>query len=333
MATATDIASDPNQITDPTGGQKNFNILDVFQEFGYQPTQAEINSLSQSFSGSIDPGQIGTSAVGQYVNFMDTVKQTEANDPLTALQTTITNSVAQNKASIQGLYGQLQSTLAAAPQLFGSLTPAQISTYLQPLQTAFQSQIGQVQAAMAKTGGAGSSTEQNALAQAQAGFQGQVLSTGLSIGQQQQQAQAQAMQAQINNLFGLTGTEEQIGSAAASQQSSQNLAESNLLASLPSFFNSQSTQQEAIQQAQAAQGGFQSEFNTVTGDISQALGTATSLFNTATKAGQAVSGMTAPGISTPVPASSSTPNLSLLQGQPGTPEAYGLGGSGSMFGS
>ena len=58
------------------------------------------------------------------------------------------------------------------------------------------------------------------------------------------------MQTQINNLFGLTGAEEQIGSAAASQQSSQNLAESNLLASLPSFFNSQSAQQEAIAQAQ-----------------------------------------------------------------------------------
>ena len=57
--------ADPNPITDPNGGQKNFDILSVFQEFGYQPTQAEIDALSQSFSGTYDPGRIGTSAVAQ----------------------------------------------------------------------------------------------------------------------------------------------------------------------------------------------------------------------------------------------------------------------------
>ena len=75
MTTATDIAADPNAITDPTGGAPNFNILDVFQEFGYQPTQAEIAALAPSFEGKYGGGGIGTNAVAQYVNYQNQIKQ------------------------------------------------------------------------------------------------------------------------------------------------------------------------------------------------------------------------------------------------------------------
>jgi|SRR5579864_4424214 len=338
-----DIAADPNTITDPlggpagSGGAANFNILDVFQEFGYQPTQAEISALSSSFGGSIDPYQIGSSAVGQYVNFMDQIKQTEANDPLAALQTSLATDIAQNRASIEGLYGQIQSTLTSAPQLFGDLTPDQISTYIQPLQTAFTQQLSQVQGAMASRGVAGSSTENNALAQTNLQFQQGLLSTGLSIGQQQQQARAQAMQAQINNLFGLTGQETGIKGQAAGQESAQNLSESNLLASLPSFYNSQAQMQEAIAQANKANTGFQSEFNTVTGDIGSATGALTNLFNVGkTAASAAGAGGPAGSPSTAAPATfnpSGIPSSNYTSPNLNVPGYNQFAATGSLFGS
>jgi len=271
---------DPNAvITDPTGGAPNFNIQQVFNQFGYYPTQAEITAMAPSFEGTFNVGQIGTSAVAQYVNFKQAEATRAANDPLAALQTKMTDSANQMKQQVTGLYTQLQSVLTQAPQLFGSLSPDQISTYLQPLQNAFQTQLATVQGALGGRGLAGSSTESNALAQTGQQFEQNVLSTGLSVGQTQQQAQATSIQNQINSLLGLTGTEENIAAGAAGQESSQNLGQSNLIASLPYFLDQSSAQQQALAAQKASQGGFQSEFNTVTGDIGQATGAAQNLID------------------------------------------------------
>jgi hypothetical protein len=276
---ATDISNDPNAITDPTGGAPNFNILDVFQEFGYQPTQAEIDALAPSFEGTYGGGGIGSNAVAQYVNYQNQIKAFQANDPLTGLQTRMNNIITQNTASVANLQTQLQSVLTSAPQLFGNLTPDQISTYLKPLQTSFTQQLSQVQGSMASRGLAASSTEANAENQTNEQFQEQTLNTGLQIGLTSQQNQAQALQAQINNLFGQTNTAMGISGQAAGQQSGQNLGISQLFASLPSFLNAQSAQEEQQATINANKGGFQSEFNTVTGDTNSALGTATNLLN------------------------------------------------------
>ncbi len=269
---------DPNAVvTDPTGGAPNFNIQDVFEQFGYYPTQAEVNAMSSSFEGTYNGGQIGTSAVAQYVNFKQQEATREANDPLGALQTKMDDSVNQMKQQVQGLYGQLQDTLSAAPQLFGSLTPDQIQQYLAPLKTSFDQQMAQVQGIAASRGLGASSTEANALAQTNEQFQQQVFSTGLQVGQTAQTNKANAIQAQINNLFGLTGQEEGISANAAQTRSQQNLGQSNLMASLPYFLDQSAAQQQQIAQQQAQAGGFWNTFNKVTSGINTATGTAANL--------------------------------------------------------
>src|SRR5271165_2812982 len=119
---AADVAADPNAITDPTGGAPNFNLLDVFQEFGYQPTQAEIDALAPSFEGTYGGGGIGSNAIAQYVNYQNQIKAFQANDPLTGLQTRMNGIIDQNTKSVAALQTQLQGVLTSAPQLFGSLT-------------------------------------------------------------------------------------------------------------------------------------------------------------------------------------------------------------------
>ena len=341
MATPTDIAADPNQITDPTGGAPNFNLLDVFQEFGYQPTQAEISALAPSFEGAYGGGSIGTNAVAQYVNYQNQLKQFNANDPLTGIQNQMKDLITQNQASVTNLSTQLQNTLKSAPELFGSLTPDQISTYLQPLQTSFNAQVAAVQSAMQAQGTPASSAEATALATASQQFQQTVLSTGLNIGLTSQQNQANALQAQINNLFGQTGQAISAQTGAAEQQSQQNLGQSQLLASLPSFLNANSAIQEQAATAAQKGKGFQGTFNQVTGDIASGanalenLAMIPSQFQTAPGASTAASAPTTFGTSPTTPSSASTamggtnyqnPTLNL----PGYAEATA---TGSLFGS
>ncbi len=261
---------DPNaKVTDPTGGEPNFNIQQIFNQFGYYPTQAEINAIAPSFGGTYDVLETGTSAVSQYVLHKQAEAERQKNDPLAALQTRIEESVALMKNQVQGLQGQLQDTLSAAPQLFGSLAPDQIQSYLAPLTTAFNTQLSAVQGVLASRNLGGSSIEANALAQTGQQFKENVLSTGLNIGLTSQQAKAKAIQDQINNMFGLTGQEEQIGAAAAGQRSGQNLGQSNLIASLPFFLNQASRQQDLIQRQLRSGGGFMDTFNKVTSGINQ----------------------------------------------------------------
>lgn len=264
--------ADQSLITDPTGGAPNFSVLDAFKSFGYYPTQAEIDALAPSFEGRIDPGTIGRNAVAQYVNYQNQIAQFKANDPLVSLQKEMGEAIDLQTKQVQGLYGQLQDTLTSAPKLFGSLTPDQINEYLKPLQTAFTSQLSQVQGAMASRGVAGSSTENNALAATDQQFKEQTLATGLSIGQQQQTARASSIQAQIAQLFGLVGTETGVKGAAAGQQSKQDLATSNLVGSLPSFLNAQSAEEEQIAKSNQG-GGFWDTFNKVTSGINKATDT------------------------------------------------------------
>jgi hypothetical protein len=298
---AVDIGTgDPNAaITDPTGGAPNFNILDVFHEMGYYPTQTEINAIAPAFEGRTDPGQIGTAAVSQYVLAKQSEATRVANDPLAALQTKMQESADTMKQQVQGLYTQLQGVLTEAPQLFGSLTPDQITTYLAPLQTAFKTQLATVQGALAGRGLGGSSTESNALAQTGEQFQEQVLSTGLNVGIQSQQARAKAMSDQINSLLGLTGTEESLASSAAQTRSQQQLGQSNLISSLPYFLDQSALQQEAARKAMQPQGGFQSTFNQVTGDISQGVNALESLGGIPQQFKTAPGGSTAPNYPTP----------------------------------
>lgn len=248
-------SGNPNAvITDPRGGQKNFDIQSVFKQFGYYPTQEEINAISQAFSGTYDPAARGISAVSQYVMAKKAEAERQANDPLAALQKKMEDSVALMKNQVQGLYGQLQDTLSAAPKLFGDLAPDQIQTFLAPLKTAFDQQVATVQGVIAQRGLAASSTENNALAETGQRFQESVFATGLDVGMKSQAAKAAAIQKQIDNLFGLTGHEEGIAGNAAQARSAQNLGQSNLIASLPAFLNAQSAQYDQLARANQGPG-------------------------------------------------------------------------------
>jgi hypothetical protein len=253
-------------------------IRGVFKSFGYTPTDAEVQAFNEAFGEGRSGFAAGTSVVAQYVNFKNQEAQRMASDPLTGLQTRMNNIIDQNTKSVTGLSQQLQDTLSAAPQLFGSMTPDQIGEYLKPLQTSFNTQMSQVQSTLASRGLGASSTEANALAQTNQQFQEQVLNTGLNIGMTSQKNKADALQQQINNLFGQTSQAMGITGGAAEKQSSQNLGQSNLIASLPSFLTAQSDQQQAFNKSMEPQGGFQNTFNQVTGDINQGVGAAGKLY-------------------------------------------------------
>jgi hypothetical protein len=271
--TGTFTEADAPTVTDAyTASATDINVQKLFEQFGYYPTQAEVTSLGGSFSSANDAAskQFGVQAISQYVLQQKQNADFAKNDPLAALQTAMTNSAETMKKQVTGLYGQLQDVLGSAPQLFGNLTPDQITGYLAPLQTAFKAQLDTVQGALGSRGLWGSSTEANALAQTGAQFQEQVLSTGLQVGQTSQNAKATAIQNQINSLLGLTGTEEQISGAAAGQRSKQNLGQSNLVASLPYFLQQSANQQALInQQLKGGKGG--SAMDIAMGSMSGAL--------------------------------------------------------------
>ncbi len=320
-----------NGITDPTGGAPNVNIMDVFKSFGYTPTQAEITAMAPSFEGRFDIMEIGTSAVAQYVNAKQAEAEREKNDPLVALQTRMDDSVALMKNQVQGLYSQLQDTLSAAPQLFGSLTPDQIQQYLAPLKTSFDKQMANVQGIMGSRGLGASSTENQALADTNKQFQEQVFSTGLGVGLDAQKNKATAIQAQINNLFGLTGQEEGISAGAAGQRSQQNLGQSNLIASLPFFLDQAASQRSQMAEAENAKGGFWDKFYKVTGGINQGLNT----FNNLNR--NVFSGFgTSQGIQDTVPSTFLTPKQTGAQtpsDSSGSGAASAVGAANSAYGS
>lgn len=243
-----------NGVTDPTGGVKNFDIQAVFESFGYTPTQAEIDALAPAFEGRTNVGQTGDSAVAQYVMahqqemgaqslIQGQLQGTQAAE--TAAQGASTADYASGAAS----YNQAQQTLESAPQLFGSMNPSQVSQYLAPLQNQFNYGLGQVTGQAASRGLAGSSLEAQAMAQAQQQFQQNVLSQGLSIGQQQQQLLAQSQEALGAQQFGAGATQGKLGlgyGSQASQLLGQNTGIAGNLANLPSQSVAQGLSQEAL---------------------------------------------------------------------------------------
>jgi hypothetical protein len=208
--------ADPNPITDPTGGQPNFNIEAIFQSFGYTPSQAEINALSPAFEGRTNVLQTGTSAVAEYVQAHQELAgaQSQIQGNLLSEQEAAKNS--QTLADVYASGGQAAYDAAAqvftqAPKLFGSLTADQITQYLQPAQDAFNKAQGTTTGAMSARGLGGSSIESQALSQNLSQFMTQTLMTGLGIGQQQQANQAGVLQNKGAGLFGLSQTETGVG--------------------------------------------------------------------------------------------------------------------------
>lgn len=328
----------------------DIDINSIFKEFGYTPTDAEAQALAGAFGGANNAATkaAGVNAIGQYVNYMNQIKQFEANDPLKGLQTQMDNIITQNTASVQNLSTQLQDTLKAAPQLFGSLTPDQIKDYLAPTQTSFNQQIAKIQGAAAASGTAGSSAQAAALAQAQNEFQGTVTQAGLNIGLTSQTNQANALQQQINALYGQTNTAMGIKGSAASQQSQQQLGESELIGSLPSFMNAQALETGAYNTAATKGTTFQDTFDQVTGDINASVDTIGNLLtlgkNISTPIGSITSNPsgTASGGSLAAGASSGTSGSTASMGAGGSnyqspnlnaPGYNEFASTGSMFGS
>ena len=295
----------------------NIDITAIMKQFGYTPTNEEAVMLQGAFGAENNAVSkaAGVEAIAQYVNYQKQIQAFDAKDPLTGLQTRMNNIIDQNTKAVSGLSDQLQQTLSAAPQLFGSLTPDQISTYLAPLQTSFNQQLSQVQATMAARGLGASSPEANALAQTNQQFQQTVLSTGLNIGLTAQKNKADAIQQQINNLFGQTGQAINSTTSAAGQQSKQQLGESELIGSLPSFLNNQAQDQAARNTSAQDQGGFQAMFDAVTGDIGKGVNAAGKLYTSYTTSG-ASSLFSQPG-GQPAPAGTNPMTPSFASTSPG----------------
>ena len=251
-------------------GASDINITKMMESYGYYPTQEEAQALQGSFTSDNNAASkaVGASAVAQYVLSKKAEAERQKNDPLVALQKKMDESVTLMKNQVQGLQTQLSDTLSAAPQLFGSLTPDQIQQYLAPLKTSFDTQLSTLQTTMASRGLGASSTENNALAQTGQKFKEDVLATGLQVGQTQQTAKAKSIQDQINNLFGLTSTEEQISAGAAGQKSAQDLGQSNLVSSLPYFLSQDAYAKE---QARLASSGGNKTGSMIAGGLTGAM--------------------------------------------------------------
>lgn len=250
-----------------------------FTSFGYYPTAAEVASFAQSdtaLSGqtSADATSLTDSFIGQYVQNIQANNARVASDPLAAFQQQAQEVAQQQQLQSTNLYSQAQSVFQSAPQLFGSLTPDQITEYLAPLQTAFTTAQSQTQAQAAARGLTGSNIEANALQTGNTNFQNQVLQTGLQVGQTAQtnvgnslQTQAAGLQSASNNNFALQGQ-------ASGQLSSQALAQQNYLNSLPFLYGQASQSDQATQLAvnqalntSAGGGGIGSTIGTIGGGI------------------------------------------------------------------
>jgi hypothetical protein len=238
-------------ITDPTGGAPNFDIQAIFESMGYTPSQSEIDALAPAFEGRTNVGQTGTSAVASYVQAHQQIAgaQSLIQGNLTAETGAASAATAAGNAS----YDAAQATLEAAPKLFGSMTPDQVSSYLAPLQNQFNYGLGQVTGQAASRGLAGSSLEAQAMAQAQTQYQQNIVNQGLSIGQQQQQLLASQQAGRGAQQLGLAP--QFLG--LANQSAGQNYGAATDIANLPGQSVSQSLAQQALlkQMSQSTGGG------------------------------------------------------------------------------
>ena len=228
-------------------------IYNDFTSFGYYPTQAEIAAFGQSddaLAGGATSGEasaLTNSFIGQYVQTMNAEKQRQATDPLNAYQQQAQKIADQQQLQSTNLYSQAQQVFQNAPQLFGSLTPDQITQYLAPLQTAFTQAQSQTQAQEAARGLTGSNIEANALQTGNTNFQNQVLQTGLQVGQTAQTNVGNSLQTQAGGLQTASNNNRALQGQAAGQISSQNLSQQNYLNSLPFLYGQASQANQATQ--------------------------------------------------------------------------------------
>ncbi len=238
------------------------NIANTFKSYGYDATPEEIAALVPASEGK-GGYEAGQAAVANYVLAHQQISGAKSliEGQLKAEQaagTAAQSMGASDQAAGTSSYQQAQQTLQEAPKLFGSLTPDQIGTYLAPLQNQFNYGLGQVQGTAAQRGLAGSSLEAQAMAQAQTQFQQNVLSQGLSIGQQQQQLLASQQAALGAQQFGASG--QQYGLAGqyaglANQSAGQNFSAAEDLAQLSGQSANQAIAQNATLQALNPSGG------------------------------------------------------------------------------
>jgi hypothetical protein len=152
----------------------------------------------------------------------------------------------------QAAYDQAAKIFTESPQLFGSLTPDQISQYLAPTQTAFNQAQAQTQTGEAAKGLGGSSIEGQAIGQQLSLFRQNVLSQGLQVGLTQQQQEAAALEASGSQQY--AAGQQQYGLGAqyaglASGSATQNTAIADQIASLPSQIQNQAYGQAAAAKA------------------------------------------------------------------------------------
>lgn len=270
-------------LQDPTSlnfNQVQQNILKDFFSFGYYPTQAEVSSFIQSDTqlGAREPeglqDSLTDSFIAQYVMNVQADQVRQANDPLAAFQQQANDIANQQQLQSTNLYTQAQQVFSSAPQLFGNLTPAQITEYLAPLQTAFTQAQSQTQAQLSARGLTGSNIEANALQTGTTNFENQVLQTGVAVGQTTQNNTGSLLAQEAGGLQTASTQNRGLQGQASGQLSSQNLQQQNYLNSLPYLYGgaSQSAQATAlaVQQAESASaggGGIGSTIGTIGGGI------------------------------------------------------------------
>lgn len=225
-------------------------IQQAFKDFGYEPSQAELDIFDQiqraagpkDFGRTYSPGA-ARSAVGAYVEAYKQIEKRKAEDPLNPY-------VAQEKARgdqmtqmSQQAYDQLTELYKQAPQLFGSMNEQQISQYLAPLQDQFNRSLAQVEGAYGRRGLVGSNIEASAMGEQGRLFNQNVLNTGLQVGLQQQQNLGNAYQNRSTAM--LQGAQGAYGNQgnALSQLSQISAQEAQMLASLPSYLQNNALQQ------------------------------------------------------------------------------------------
>lgn len=235
-------------------------VQQSFADFGYTPTDLEVDSLVPAIGSDQQEGII-RGEIGNYLTALTQLKG--AQGVVQGLTRTAQDSVTEAKklggqysTSAEAGYKQAQDVLSQAPQLFGALTPDQISSYLAPLQRQFDYGLGGVQTAAGARGLVGSSLEAQAMAQAQKQFQEDVLNQGLQLGLSSQVNRANLLQSLGSQRFGLA--QQQYGLAPQYLNlgllgSSQNIGLAEDLAQLPAQIQSNAVAQMALRNQLDAQ--------------------------------------------------------------------------------
>lgn len=227
----------------------NFDIASAFRDYGYEPSQEEIDALAPTFGGRINPGERGRAAVADYVRTMKMEQERQANDPLKKFIEGQEPKIGEYEKQAQDVIGQLKKIISGAPQLFGSMTEDQVDQYLAPLQRATAESSARIEGAFARRGLLGSTPESQALAEQERQFRENTLSAGLTVGQQQQQLQAQTMQNILAQLYGQAGQIRGLVGQGTGQLSSQDLQQLQFLAGLPLLQRGIAAQERALADA------------------------------------------------------------------------------------